>query len=107
MRDISLAMMQCVRRFRWAATPSSARIRIIERDYPNVPDTVHNLLAPSDGVSPKQIQSKLVATGYIGGCMDVLDVEKVLWYLVRQKRVKKVLDLTDGNSREVFLRLAL
>lgn len=110
MQDISLVILRGLRQLGWYATLPfpCKRIRAIEKDYPNVPDTVYQMLptAIQGGFSVVQIQRQLVEQGYIGRCMDVFDVQKVLWYLERYKRVLKLQDLTDGDPKEVFVRMA-
>lgn len=107
MRCIALSLMRGVRWLVWHGTPYPMRMRTIERDYIDIPDVVHRLLPdPPHGAAPAQIQRKLLEEGYIGGCVDILDVRKVLWYLERKKRVRKFFELKGGKSFPVFLRLA-
>lgn len=107
MQDLCLAVMRGLRQLGWyAALPfPDVRIRTVEKDYPNVPDQIYQLLptAPQGGFSVVQIQRQLVEQGYIGGFSDV---RRVLWYLERNKRVLKLHDLTDGDPKEVFVRMA-
>ncbi len=76
-----------------------------KKEYDYWADIVYRMFPDGyRGVDPLQIYTKLMEAGYIDGRMGVAGVRKVLRRLVRQKRVKKVIDLMHGG-KTVFLRL--